>query len=303
MQFRVLIGLMLGLCVWTDASASCAQPYTGAVLSRDMGAISSALRAKDQTAFAEAGARLAQGLPCTHTVLPVPALANAYRFIGLHYARGAADAEARRYFRSALELDPSFEWGLNQLDLTDPARAMFEAERASAQDDPVRLEGKVFSPPADAEVYIDGRRAKEVEARLDRPHLVQLVSNDIATATHLIDGNAFPEGLVGLASAVVRNRGRGGGPEQVQRLRPPAKTPLLIVGGTGLVAGAGLYAASFATRSSFDSATTTDDVWKYQSTTNALVLASGVSVLVGLGTGYAGFLLDGGPGLFYHFRY
>ena len=295
--------MMLGLWYQPRAHATCESEYGAAALGKDMAALSAAMRKKDKSGMADAGARLAQGLPCTKDVLPRPALASAYRWIGVHYATGGVKVQAGRYFRSALELDPSFEWGLNDLALGDPIRVLFEAERPKAQGEPVSLEGKAFAPPAGTQVYIDGRLAKEVKATLDRPHLVQVVAGNKASATHLINGVEFPEGLISDAAMVTTRKDGGGGPLRVERLRPPAKTPLLILGGTGVVAGAGLYAASFAARSTFNSATTTEEVTTAQGTTNALVIASGVSLLLGVGTGYAGFLLDGGPGLVYHLRY
>jgi hypothetical protein len=268
-----------------------------------MTALHKALKQGDLETMASAGARLSAGLPCTNIVPPVPALAGAYRFIGVHHAIAGRADEASSYFRSALELDPNFEWGVKELANSPGIRAMFEAAKPVALVDPDRQEGAVFTPPEGGEVYIDGRKARRVEATAERPHLVQVVFGDRVSQTYLVIGSAFPEGLVGEATVVKARVGGTSGPVRVRRLRPPAKTPLLVVAGVSLAAGAGLYAASFAARSSFDSATTTAELMKYQSNTNVLVIASAATVVVGLGTGYSGFILSGRPGIVYHLSY
>jgi len=89
----------------------------------------------------------------------------------------------------------------------------------------------------------------------------------------------------------------------IQRMRPPLKTPLLIVGGVGVTAGIGLYVGSIITHGKFKKATTSADVLRLQGTTNSLVIASGACLLVGLGSGYAGIILDGAPGFWYTTRF
>ncbi|MFH1465549.1 MAG: hypothetical protein ABIO70_14275 [Pseudomonadota bacterium] len=86
----------------------------------------------------------------------------------------------------------------------------------------------------------------------------------------------------------------------VDRVRPPMKTPLLLLGGAGLLGAGGAYAASYLMHQKFEAATTTDDANQLQATTNALVIASGGIAVLGVGLGYWGVLLDGGVGLGYH---
>jgi len=297
------VSVLIGLGVQGTARAQCAEVYGAGALGAQMTTLHKALKQSDLETMASAGAQLSAGLPCTDIVPPVPALAGAYRFIGVHHAIAGRANEASGYFRTAIELDPNFEWGVKELAKSPAIRAMYEAAKPAALVDPERQEGAVFTPPEGGEVYVDGRKAKHVEATADRPHLVQVVVGDRASQTHLVMGSAFPAGLVGAATAATVRTGGSSGPVRVSRLRPPAKTPLLVVGGVSLAAGAGLYAASFAARSSFDSATTTEDLMKHQSATNALVIASAATVVVGLGTGYAGFILSGRPGIVYHLSY
>ena len=83
----------------------------------------------------------------------------------------------------------------------------------------------------------------------------------------------------------------------MQRVRPAAKTPLMLSGAVIALGAAGIYGASFATHGKFEAASTTADLEKYQRLTNTLVIASGSTLLVGLGVEYAGIMLGGhGPG-------
>jgi len=84
----------------------------------------------------------------------------------------------------------------------------------------------------------------------------------------------------------------------VDRVRPPAKTPLLIAGGTTMVLGIGLYSASFVTHGKFQTAETTEDLLRYQTLNNSLVMASGVTTALGVAAGVFGMRLDGIPGVF-----
>jgi len=299
----LVLAAALGWFGLGNAKAACDAPYSAASLGSDMAAATSSLREKDNAALGQAGERQEAVLPCVQVVLPVPALASVYRFIGLRHALGKDDKTAGRYFRSALELDPSFEWGVDDFPINHPIRVLFEAQREGALSAPVALEGKSFTPPEGAVVWLDGKEPANVEATLERPHLVQVVSGGDVQASHLIDGVGFPADLVGEAVASSTAKAKSGGAVRVERLRPPAKTPLLIAGGTSILASAGLYAASFASRSSFDSSKTTADLLKYQRSTNALVIASGASLVIGLSAGYVGFVLDGHPGFVYQMSY
>ena len=69
----------------------------------------------------------------------------------------------------------------------------------------------------------------------------------------------------------------------------------MLAGGVVALGSAGIYAASFSTRAKFDVATTTADLERYQQLTNTLVIASGATLLVGLGVEYAGIMLGAQP--------
>ena len=107
----------------------------------------------------------------------------------------------------------------------------------------------------------------------------------------------------GAPAAVVSGPGSETVFERIERQRPPLKTPALIIGGTFMAAGVGLYAASFSTKAKFDKATTLEDAKAHRGTTNTLVMAAGSAFVAGAGLTYVGFMLDSGPGLAWSGRF
>jgi hypothetical protein len=110
------------------------------------------------------------------------------------------------------------------------------------------------------------------------------------------------DGAVAITTTPV-SVGSGDDVVMVERIRPPMKTPLLLLGGAGLLGAGGTYAASYLMHQRFQGATTTDQANQLRNTTNALVMASGGIAVVGLGIGYWGVLLDGSYGLGVHGRF
>jgi hypothetical protein len=149
---------------------------------------------------------------------------------------------------------------------------------------------------------VDGRVLREAALTPDRPHLVQVVdkATNSVSDVWLIQGTELPEVLLGAAIA------SGAAPvgsasssslsvQRIERSRPPLKTPALIVGGVGLVAGVGLYAASFPAHAQFEAATTAADLEKSRNLTNLFVLGATGAVIAGATIGYVGVSLSGTP--------
>lgn len=350
------------------AEAGCAAPYTGAALVKDLGSVASALRNMDDSAFSSAGKSLEAGLPCLDQTAPPQLYASAYRYIGaVHFLVDNDVAGAKRWFRSSLELEPTYQWDAQELDLGNPLRQAWEAERPNAQGEGTLVAGKELVIPSGSAMLLDGRSLVEARATLDRPHLLQsaVVNSRHADGTWLFEGNAFPDevlrtpapvavvedpkgkkpktdpkaapkpvdpppvakaepkpkatpvakaepaakpepvskaepadkGEKGTTSKVAKTTavtGQDGVQHMtVQRTRPKEKTPLIIVGGVGLAAAAGLYAYSWKVEQDFNKATTTDELERLQASNHAFVIASGASLLVGAGIGYWGVVLDG----------
>jgi hypothetical protein len=320
--------LIAGLALPSTAEAACVQNYTSEVLVNDLTTLQLALRNLDEASFNAAGARMEVGLGCIGNPVPPMVFASAYRYIGAYRYLQNDMAGARKWFRTALELDPSYIWDANEVELDSPIRAMFEEERASTAIDPTPVAGRVLAQPVGSTFALDGRPLTTASATLDRPHVLQ----QIATAdrsvrgTWIIDGNAIPtqflqdSAIAGPTPAETKTATKiskntdstkrtekvaeveytDSGAIKVARMRPAEKTPLMVIGATAIVAAGGLYAATFATRAEFEGANTTEELVQNQTMTNALVLASGGALLAGLGIGYWGIVLDGGAGVGVH---
>lgn len=305
---RAACGLVVALAATLSlpAAAECQRTYTSQELVSDLSVMTSALRAGDEVQMTTTGGRMEAGLACIRTKVPAQVFANAYRFIGAGYFLRDEQPKARRWFRASLEISPTYEFDVGEVPLDHPMRAFFEATRASAGSDPVVLEGKELALPSGSTLYLDGRKLTRPEATVDRPHLLQVIaeSDGSVRQAFLIDGNAIPAQYLrdagdAVAAADKGEKGDKGGHQpnydlsvvKVQRVRPAAKTPLMISGGVIALAAGGIYGASFATRNQFDAASTTADLERTQRLTNTLVVASGATLLVGLGVEYAGIML------------
>ena len=235
-------GLLGGALVGTEAAAQeCARSYTTAELSRDLGAMTTALRAKNDSDYRNVGQRLANQIACVRKDLPQRVWASAYRHLGAYYYMVGDFEQSQRWFKTAIELEPSYEWDIAELTLDHPLRRAFDAQRGAATEAVVALEGRALAPPSGGTLKLDGRPLTEPAATLDRPHLLMVVGEDRQVRqVLLIEGNAIPEQFLmdatpdAAAAAAPGGKGKKGGDanpddayatRQVYRVRPPAKTP------------------------------------------------------------------------------
>jgi hypothetical protein len=340
---RTLLSIIVCLFLLTPqiARAQCQSPYALQTLARDLGLMQSSLRNLDEEGFRGAGTRLKLGLPCMEAPAPAAVYATAYRLLGALYHLEGDLEQSEAWFRTALELDPGFVWDVRDFDVGHPIRVSFETIAANLDTTEVPIEGKKIRSPKTGRLIMDGRPLMEATASLGRPHMVQQISVDNKVVeTWVFEGNQFPERLVKpdfeqeesgpalvIAEEPTKDRTRrkdkdkdqadgavaitttpvsvGSGDDvvMVERIRPPMKTPLLLLGGAGLLGAGGTYAASYLMHQRFQGATTTDQANQLRNTTNALVMASGGIAVVGLGIGYWGVLLDGSYGLGVHGRF
>ncbi len=310
---RWLLGLTVPAVAFTSsvARAECTRAYTDQELAGDLGTLTAALRNKDDGAIRASGKRLDDGLPCLRSAVPRQVLTTAYRYVGLYHHKFGAKERAQGFWRTELELDDTFEWDIAEVELGDPLRQAFEAARSDANAEPVAIEGKDLNVPAGSRIVVDGSTLEEAALTPGRPHLLQVVaeSDNSVRQVMIIEGNAIPDRF--LMDAAVAD---GGGDDdkkkkkgdfvptddlsvqKVKRVRPAAKTPLMVAGAVVALGAGGVYGATFATRSKFDNATNTADLEKYKSLTNTLVIVSGATLVTGLSIEYAGVLLGATPG-------
>ncbi len=318
--------LLLAVAAAPSAAwAECKAPYTSSELVNDLTSSQLALRNLDEATFNAAAGRLEAGVACVSNPIPPMVFASAYRYIGANRYLSQDIEGSRRWFRTSLELDAGYQWDANELELESPIRAVFESERDAGRAAPVKVEGRVLAQPAGSTYMIDGRPLSVAEATPDRPHVLQQVatSDRSVRGTWLLDGPSFPaqtlqDAVVAAATPEDQQKAAkeakkakpkaerekvanveytDSGAIKVERVRPPEKTPLMIVGAVAILGAGSLYAASFVTHDEFEASTTTDQLLERQTLTNALVLGSGGVLLAGLGVGYWGIVLDGGAGV------
>lgn len=316
----LLVSLLSG-----SAFAACPDPYTGTELATDLSQLGTSLRDQDMAKFVPAGARVEAGLICADKAFPRMAYASAYRYIGVAKFRSGDEAGARRWFRTALELEPTFNWDVDEMDFADPMRSMFEEERAKASLPPTARPGQSLVNGEGTQWYIDGRVLNTPEATPDRPHLLQQVNtaDQSVVQSFIVDGYGFPDSMLKSTTVaapaptakekknkekakdapVVTTNEDGYQVVKVQRVRPPLKTPLIVLGGVGVLGSGALYGLSYLSHQDFEAATTTDDMLAAQKKTNMLVIASGSVLALSVGAGYVGVSLDTGPGWFIGARF
>ena len=319
---RILLttALLLSLCLPGLAAAECTSAYTSEQLTDDMSAMTEALRSLDEITFKQVGQNMEARLPCVGRRLPARVYASAYRYIGTQHYLSNDRAAANRWFLTSLELDPTFEWDINDLGPGHPLRAAFDSQRELAAIDPEPVLGKTLLIPAGSALHLDGRELTTAAATPGRPHLLQVISisDNSLRQSFVVEGNEIParflqDTVVEVAETAEpeRRRGRKNSPGTegeiaygdmrvvyVDRVRPPVKTPLMLAGGAGMLVAGGLYAASYATHTQFEQSSTTADLLRYQSLTNTLLIASGISAAAGVSVGYAGVMMSGSPGVF-----
>jgi hypothetical protein len=295
---RAIALVITGLCLSSSAfAADCAAPYTTDSLIGDLSKVEAAMREYDDASAATAGSTLRDGLGCLDEVLPALIAARAYRAVGAGlYAGGEVD-QAKMWFATALELEPTWTYGLQDIPEGHPLRNDFEDMKRNMEgNDPAPVEGQIF---VDGSHYLDGRKISQPRARLERFHVYQVDNGSIAS--HLIEGNAFPADQLkagkvetdkpkpapstsndgGLTekqiaraekkrlkaeekrkkkAAKVKTTVAADGTVYYKRQRPPEKTPLMIAGGVIMAGAAALYYGSTRTEARMKSIQHASDI-------------------------------------------
>ncbi len=307
--------LMLSLVVWClplTAWAQCTDSYPAQKLMGDLQSAQVALSIDDPAGFIAASEQLERGLQCLGEKLPTLGLASTYRIVSLLAYRKGDEPKARRWARTARELDPDFAWGAIELEGSDPYRSVYESERTKADAPEALVDGMTLMVPEGSVLFLDGEYITRPSATMERYHLLQHISDaDGHLGTWIITGNAFPEQFLEAGEIEEEGEDDGGKKKKrgkvadnapyaaeditvVDRVAPRGKKPAIAVGILGVLAAGGAYTGSYFTRQSFNTSVTSDDLTKYRRFTNGLVVASGGLLVVGLGVGWWGVALDGG---------
>lgn len=308
--------LMTASLLAAPAAFACDGVYDTGDLLDDLTQVEDALRADDAATAAQYASKMEGNIACLGEPIPYMIVGRIYRGIAVGKLMSGDDARGREWFLTALEVDPTFEYGTEDLSMDSPVRQTYLDLRAEADAPPVDVPDASFS---EGKFYIDGGLTGSPRATLGRPHLVQR-EQDEALSGWVIEGNSFPSELLGAAVAEVepdedpadaRRRSReaeraardaqraraGSSGGNVQVVRSPAKTPLMIGGAVAIVGAGALYYGSTVTRGQFDDALLEEDARKARQATNNLVIASAVLLAAGTSAFTWGVIIDDGPGV------
>ena len=331
MRFAIQLVSVVALTMPSLAQAAdCDQPYTTDQLLTDLEAVETAAQTGEPEGSITAADRMERGMGCLDEKLVPMLIGRTYRSIGAGFLVGGDTNSGQRWFRTAVEVDPGFEFGLEEYAVDDPVRTAYDAIRMGPSANPAAVEGMSL---IEGKFFLDGRSLTEAAATRGRPHLLQLVGDDVQS--WLIDGNSFPAAVLagGAAPEAVADAGKpkkvkepkvkkvkepkvkkdktaetddavadgpppppptDSGGTRFGRQRPPEKTPL-IIGGGAIIAGAGvMYGLAIVQRQKFDDVKDSEeDLRKAQLATNRLYLGSLGVLAVGAGTLTWGIVLDG----------
>jgi len=314
--------MLAALGVAPAARAACDTAYDAGMMLDDLVKVEDALRSRDGATAGRVANKIEAGFPCMNEPIPYMIVGRVYRAVGAGKAMAGEDARGREWLLTAIEVDPTFEYGLEDLPADSPIRFTFESARDDAEVSPTDLEGQELIRGTH---YLDGSLLGGARATLGRPHVYQSDASGTFQSV-VIQGNAFPDfALTGAAPAVAEGEGEEGpkrgkdgrlkktkGPRDrvdtgdfYARKRPPEKTPLMIAGGAVMLGAGGVYAIALGARGKFDDAETREDVDKYKAQTNRMVIISAAVLGVGAGTLTWGIMLDAEgtpvPGIQIHF--
>jgi hypothetical protein len=215
-----LAGSTLSSVAW---AGDCAAPYTSDALLGELGTVEAFLRNNDNAAAGKAAAQMEQHLGCLNEILPPMILGRAYRAVGGGLYAGGNKDRGQLWLNTAMVVDPTFDYGTEDLPANHPVGLAWIDTRKVALGDPVKVPEKIFAPGTH---YVDGKKLTTPQAVAAIPHLYQRVDAG-TTSAWIIEGNAFPsEVLAAPVVAVVEPvDAKGKKPKEPKPAKPEAVKP------------------------------------------------------------------------------
>jgi hypothetical protein len=296
--------MFVGWWLATSAAhaADCEAAYDMDALFEDLATSEEALRSKNYVEASQTGEAMRSQLNCLEQIMPVIIAGRVYRAMGAGLSLGGDDA-GEQWLLTAAEVDPTFEYGVEDVPQGHPVRALWGAAVSESQPDPVEVEGKNL---VEGKHFLDGRRVNFPVATEGRFHVYQWVNDGVHS--WVIEGAAFPDEAFSGAEmslavddveAEVKPMETLMAATVVKQKSWPGERVALVVGGSAAVATSGLmYAMSAGAQSNFSTSTTVTDMDKYKAQANTLFVGSGISAAAGVGAltfGALFFVIDGDP--------
>jgi len=281
------------------ADGVCEGTYASDQLVLDVQELEQAVVDQDDKAAISTAIRVRNNLSCVEQRLPLGFLGRVYRGLAGGYYVGGDRKTAESWYRTALEIDRTFRYGVEDLPGDHPLRMVYASMLQADEEDPIPVTGKAFQDGG--EWFLDGRRLEAPTARPGRPHVLQRdYQGDVQT--WLIDGNGFPaEALVDGKNVAEDSRRRrrkrdrskydvdvhqmGQGAVLVDRSQPPEQIPLIVAGSTLIAASIGLTAGSYVSKRNFTTIEDSEEALaRSQQTTNRLALGAFAAAALGAGS-------------------
>jgi len=171
----------------SNASAACAEPYTLDGMAEDLASTEQGLRAGDADGASAGAQRLLAGLVCLDSPLNSTLSAWVYRSMGAGLAAGEMQEKAQAWMRTAVEIDPGYVFGVDEMPQDHPGRQAWESASGPAPEPSVLGEVEL----TEGTWKLDGRRLDGPAATPDRPHLLQR-ELDGSWEGWILDGDGFP---------------------------------------------------------------------------------------------------------------
>ena len=299
MKYKQLVSFVVfGLCLTNTAYAECEDPYAVSEVMADLKKAKQALKDADNSVLVSVGKNIEGKLLCLDAAL----LGNGqvfeklYRYVGYGYYYKDNRDESKKWFSSAQEALPSFRYSTDALE-SEELRALYEDVRINRNEKTV-IEGQSLQVPAGTKLYLNGNLISNAEfskGQYNFAYLLSEVGDNVQVQARFPFQDTFPEALLKEGMDDIYDASL----KKVDRIRPPEKTPLMILGGVSTLAAIGLYSYTYKTNQDFDSATTPDDLRNIQSFNNNLIITSGVVGFIGFGLGYTGVLIDSQGGILF----
>jgi len=299
----VLLGAALGLGALAlpelaHAQEGCSGTYASDQLVLDVQELERSVIDQDDKAAIATAVKVRNNLACVEQRLPLGFLGRVYRGLAGAYYVGGDRKTAETWYRTALEIDRTFRYGVEDLPGDHPLRMVYASMLQAEEEDAIPVTGKAFQDGG--EWFLDGRRVEAPTARPGRPHVLQR-DYEGTVQTWLMEGNGFPSQALqdgkNLAEDGRRRRNRdrskydvdvqhmGQGAVIVQRSQPPEQIPLIVAGSTLIAASVGLTAGSYFSKRHFTTIEDSEeDLARAQQTTNRLALGAMATAALGAGS-------------------
>ncbi len=260
-----IVALVTGITGWAWA-AGCSESTTRSDVEEALDRASSAYAAADLRGFEVALEDVRRVVPCLEGPLSTSVVAQLHRVEGLAAFVASDEDRVRQAFGSAKRLEPGFVFPDVWAPVGNPLRSMY-------RDAPARSETTEAPVPPEGALRFDGRPTRDRPT--EHPTVYQWVqlSGNAEVSQYLWPADPLPAYPVA----------------PVEASENKLRVPLLAIGGVALASGVGLLAGASASRTSYDSDTTTlDNVDGRRARTNGLVIGSGIAFAVGVGSGAVG---------------